>query len=344
MANIITGIRIICSIALLFCPVFSPGFYALYVTAGISDMIDGTVARRTGTVSEFGSKFDTAADIILAAVCLLKLIPVLNIPTWLFIWIAIIALIKMINIISGYVMHKEFVAVHTVMNKVTGLFLFILPLTFTIIDLKHSGTFVSAAATFAAIQEGHFIRTGRSENQMKTKNRCCTYFRISGDFDPDVISARLGIVPEDCWKKGDRRIDGSLYEYSSWTCGRCDEYDVYVENQMRKTISGLLDKTEVLNQIRNELNAGFILEIVPEIYVDDINPCLAPPLDVIDFCHATRTEIDIDLYVFPKRRSIMKQFRHLFAKGIKKAAHPGCDGDDGSEICRGKRRRNRNDG
>ena len=126
-------------------------------------MIDGTVARKTGTVSEFGSKLDTAADFVLITVCLIKLIPVLDIPSWLFIWIAVVALIKMINIISGYVMYKEFVAVHTVMNKVTGALLFILPLTLTRIDLKYSGAFVSAAATFAAIQEGHHIRTGRCD-------------------------------------------------------------------------------------------------------------------------------------------------------------------------------------
>ncbi len=47
LANTITGIRIVCSIALLFCPVFSPVFYALYITAGVSDMVDGTVARKT---------------------------------------------------------------------------------------------------------------------------------------------------------------------------------------------------------------------------------------------------------------------------------------------------------
>ena len=84
-------------------------------------------------------------------------------PSWLLIWIAVVALIKIINILSGYVMHKEFAAVHTVMNKVTGMLLFILPLTGSIIDLKYSGAFVSAAATFAAIQEGHFIRTGRCD-------------------------------------------------------------------------------------------------------------------------------------------------------------------------------------
>ena len=163
MANIITGIRIVCSIAMLFFPAFSPAFCILYVAAGISDMIDGIVARKAGTVSEFGSKLDTAADLILVAVCLIKLIPVLGIPSWLFVWIVIIALIKMINLISGYVMHREFVAVHTVMNKVTGILLFVLPLTFTIIDLKYSGMFVSAVATFAAIQEGHSIRTGNED-------------------------------------------------------------------------------------------------------------------------------------------------------------------------------------
>ena len=169
MANIITGIRILCSIALLFFPVFSPSFYTLYIVAGLSDMVDGIVARKTGTVSKLGSKLDTAADLILTAVCLIRLIPVLDIPSWLFIWIILIALIKTINIISGYVMCKEFVTVHTVMNKLTGTVLFTLPLTVTIIDLKISGAFVSALATFAAIQEGHFIRTGRTDaDQIKT--------------------------------------------------------------------------------------------------------------------------------------------------------------------------------
>ena len=165
MANIITLVRVVCSVALLFCPALSTPFYDLYLTAGLSDMIDGPVARATGTVSEFGSKFDTVADFILVVVCLIKLIPLLDIPLWLIIWIAFIALIKMINIISGYVMQKELVAAHTVMNKVTGILLFILPLTLTIIDLRFSGAVVCAVATFAAIQEGHYIRTGRCDSR-----------------------------------------------------------------------------------------------------------------------------------------------------------------------------------
>ena len=164
MANIITIVRIICSIALLFCPVFSPAFWALYITAGVSDMADGAAARKTGTVSEFGSKFDTAADFILVAVCLIKLIPVIHVPAWLIVWIIVIAAIKAVSLISGYVMRKEIVVLHTVMNKVTGILLFILPLTLTLIDLKYSGAIVSAVATFAAVQEGHLIRTGTGNN------------------------------------------------------------------------------------------------------------------------------------------------------------------------------------
>ena len=43
MANIITFFRIVCGIALLLFRAFSPSFYTLYIAAGISDMIDGTL-------------------------------------------------------------------------------------------------------------------------------------------------------------------------------------------------------------------------------------------------------------------------------------------------------------
>ena len=171
MANAVTMIRIICSIALLWVPVFSPAFYALYLLAGISDILDGAAARRTGTVSEFGSKLDTVADFVLVVVCLFKLIPVLHIPALLSIWIMGIAVIKVINLISGYVMRKELVVMHTTANKVTGFLLFVLPLTLTFIDVKYSGALVSLLATFAAIKEGHRIRTEAKNNSDFTGGR-----------------------------------------------------------------------------------------------------------------------------------------------------------------------------
>ena len=63
---VITGLRILVSAVLLFCPVFSPIFYVLYLIAGLSDMADGIVARKTNSVSEFGSRFDSIADFVFA--------------------------------------------------------------------------------------------------------------------------------------------------------------------------------------------------------------------------------------------------------------------------------------
>lgn len=157
MANIITGIRIVLSVALLFCPALSPTFYALYIAAGFSDMIDGAVARETGTVSEFGSRLDTAADIVFVAVCLIKLLPVLPVPVWLYIWVAVIAFIKVANIAAGYIRQKEFISVHSMINKVTGGLLFFFPLTLSFIDLRYSAFVICVIATAAAINEGYIV-------------------------------------------------------------------------------------------------------------------------------------------------------------------------------------------
>lgn len=93
--------------------------------------------------------------------CLIKLLPVLGIPVWLWVWIAGIALIKIINLISGAVKIKWIIALHTLMNKITGALCFLLPLTLSFIELKYSSIIVCTVATFAAIQEGYFIKTGR---------------------------------------------------------------------------------------------------------------------------------------------------------------------------------------
>ena len=161
MANTISLFRIAAGIVLLLCPVFSPALFVLYIAAGLSDMLDGFVARKTDTVSELGARLDTMADFVLVVVCLIKLLTILRIPAWLYGWNGIIAFIKVANIISGFTAQKKLVTVHSVMNKATGALLFLMPLTIPAVPLKYSAIVVCAVATFAAIQEGQFTRTGR---------------------------------------------------------------------------------------------------------------------------------------------------------------------------------------
>ena len=159
-ANILTSFRILGSILLLFFPVFSVPFYSIYLFCGFSDMIDGTIARKTNSTSEFGSKLDTAADLMFVTVSLIKLLSTIHIPGWLWIWVSVIAIIKIGNIIWGYVSEKQLISLHTTMNKVTGLLLFLLPFTLPFVELKYSSIVVCSIATFSAIQEGVSIVTG----------------------------------------------------------------------------------------------------------------------------------------------------------------------------------------
>ena len=158
IANILTSCRILSSVLLLFFPAFSLGFYIIYFFCGFSDMLDGTIARKTNTVSSFGSKLDTAADFVFMAVCVVKLLPKMNIPVWLWIWIAVIAIVKFTNIIWGFIRRKKLVDYHTFLNKTTGLLLFFLPLTLQFIVPIYSFAVVCTIATIAAIQEGYLYR------------------------------------------------------------------------------------------------------------------------------------------------------------------------------------------
>ena len=156
IANIITGSRIALSLPLLFIPLSSAWFYVLYLFCGLTDMIDGTIARKTETVSSFGSKLDTASDLVFMAVCAVKLLPKINICIWLWIWIAVIAIVKVTNIVIGFIRRKKLVALHTVLNKTTGLLLFFLPLTLQFIVPTYSLAVVCTVATIAALQEGYY--------------------------------------------------------------------------------------------------------------------------------------------------------------------------------------------
>ena len=161
IANIITGCRILGSILLLFFPAFSAEFYSIYIICGFSDMIDGTIARTTNSASESGAKLDTAADFVFVTVSMIKILPAITIPHWLWIWGIVIAILKISNILWGYISKKQFLSLHTAINKVTGLLLFLLPLTLSFIEMNYSSIPVCSMATFAAIQEGVYPAKNR---------------------------------------------------------------------------------------------------------------------------------------------------------------------------------------
>ena len=160
-ANIVTVCRILCSICLLFFHVFSAYFYITYLFCGITDMIDGTIARKTNTVSEFGARLDTAADIVFTAICLTKILPLIHLPIWLWVWIFFIVTIKIGNIVWGFIHSKKLISLHTFLNKSAGFSLFIFPLTLNFVEPMYSYVAVCSITMLAALNESFNIRKSK---------------------------------------------------------------------------------------------------------------------------------------------------------------------------------------
>ena len=160
LPNAISALRFLGAVCLLFFGVESCAFWVIYFVCGLSDMADGYLARRLGCESKTGALLDSLADLAFVICCCFKLIPVLAFPKWLWIWGGVIVAIKVINQISALVMYKRCLFPHTVANKVTGVLLFVgVPLT-VFLESFVPMVVIAVAATFAAVQEGHFIRTG----------------------------------------------------------------------------------------------------------------------------------------------------------------------------------------
>ena len=161
IANIITGSRMLFCFPLLFISLSSAWFYALYLLCGFTDMIDGTIARKTGSVSKFGAKLDTASDLVFTFVCSIKILPLMHIPVWLWVWITLIALTKISNIAFVFIRKKKLISIHSVWNKIMGFALFLLPFTLTFVPSTYSASTICVLATIAVVQEVYLIANGQ---------------------------------------------------------------------------------------------------------------------------------------------------------------------------------------
>jgi CDP-diacylglycerol--glycerol-3-phosphate 3-phosphatidyltransferase len=156
LPNIITLFRIAGSLSLLLCDVTNVAYWLIYALCGISDIADGWLARKLKCVTKTGALLDSLADICFVACLCPLLLPILELPQWLWLWAGVIVAIKIVNQTSALVMYGCFQFPHTLANKITGFLLFIaVPMTFqSIIPI----TIVAAIASFAAIHE-HYIIT-----------------------------------------------------------------------------------------------------------------------------------------------------------------------------------------
>ncbi|CCV64171.1 CDP-alcohol phosphatidyltransferase [Alteracholeplasma palmae J233] len=126
--NIITMSRIMLTIILYFL-VNDGVFIYIYAITGFTDILDGYLARKLKTESKFGSKLDSVADMFLF-VFIMYFIFIKNfnfIEKNIAVY-AILLFLKLTSILITYIRFKEIAIIHTIGNKILGVFIFLIPI------------------------------------------------------------------------------------------------------------------------------------------------------------------------------------------------------------------------
>ena len=129
MANIITILRILGTLLLSVTNPLTTEFYVIYTMTGVTDVLDGYIARKTNTVSELGSKLDSAADLMFYGIMVYRLLPILSelLPVGIWYTLTGIVILRVFTYVFTAIKYKEFMSNHTYFNKMTGLCAFSVP-------------------------------------------------------------------------------------------------------------------------------------------------------------------------------------------------------------------------
>lgn len=133
------------------------------------------------------------------------------------------------------------------------------------------------------------------------QHKCRTYFMITGNFDINEIVNTLDLKAYKAYKKGEEyKISKRVREFDEIKIGFNDNYNVDINEMIRETLKEISTKIDALVNLKKELNLEYALILVPEIYSDSEEPkqILSLESDIIEFLYLTKTEIDLDYYVY----------------------------------------------
>lgn len=125
----------------------------MYIYCGVSDIIDGQIARIMNQQSNFGAKLDSIADTIFVFSAIITVAPAVVIPSWLWICVIIIMFVRVTAYLIGYKKYHTFSSLHTYANKATGLLLFCSPILIYVLGITASGIILCILAFLSSCEE-----------------------------------------------------------------------------------------------------------------------------------------------------------------------------------------------
>ncbi len=169
--NIITSLRIVGTALMLPVRSMSAWFFVLYSFTGLTDALDGFIARKTNTTTPLGTKLDSIADMLFYAAMFYKIFPTLVevFPIGVWVGIGIAILIRICAYVTAAVKYKRFASLHSWLNKVTGFMVFGLPYMIVTPFAIFYSYLGCAVAIFASASEFVLhLRAGSYDEQTKT--------------------------------------------------------------------------------------------------------------------------------------------------------------------------------
>lgn len=153
LPNAVTVVRIVLSLILLFITPLTSLFFIIYIICGLSDVLDGYLARRIKAVTQIGAVLDSIADFVFIGVLLIIFVPLIKMPLGILTWIIVIAFVRLMSLIVGFYKYHTFAFLHTYANKITGILLFCFPLLYNNFGIIITACIICFAASFSAVEE-----------------------------------------------------------------------------------------------------------------------------------------------------------------------------------------------
>lgn len=180
--NCLTAMRVAGTLCLIPQVPFSKAFYIIYIICGITDVLDGMIARKTGNTTEFGSRFDSIADLLFYIVMMIKMIPVLRrlLPVWVWAFLFLVLAVRTAAYITAAVKYRKFASAHTYMNKITGAAVFTIPI-FLPFDFALGCAIAVCSIAFLASVEELVIHLVQKEYDPSVKSIVCVFKRSRAD-------------------------------------------------------------------------------------------------------------------------------------------------------------------
>jgi len=176
--NTLSTLRIVLAVVLLFLPPLSRQFFIVYIVCGLSDIADGIIARRFNVTSALGSKLDSIGDVLLTLIVLYIILPIIELPAWLLVWIFLIIVLRFVSVgVAIYRYHKPSL-LHTILNRAVAMALFLFPFSLLFLQTLSIPIILTIVASVAAIEELLIMVQAPT-------------------LDPNVKSYRAAITPHD---------------------------------------------------------------------------------------------------------------------------------------------------